>query len=67
MGGKIVHEVGLVFRADFLVSKCKQKFLLGIQVWLLFAFTFHDVEHQRAPVLNFGSVYSAGKRVSSVN
>lgn len=49
------------------MSKDEQKFLLGIQVWLLFAFTFHDVEHQEAPVLNFGSVFPAGKKASSVN
>lgn len=52
MGSKIIHQVGFAFRADFQMSKYEQKFLLGIQVWLLFAFTFRDVEHQRAPVLN---------------
>ena len=48
------------------MSEYEQKLLLKSQVCLLFTFTFHDVEHQGAPVLNFGSVFPAGKTASPV-
>lgn len=60
-------QVGSAFRTNFQMNKYEQDFLLRIQVWLLFAFSFHDAEHQGAPVLNFSSVFPAGKKASSVN
>lgn len=59
-------RVSIAFRTDFQMSKYEQKFLLRIQVLLLFTFSFPDVEHQGHPVLDFGSIYPAGKRASSV-